>query len=393
MKIRKILLTLVLLTPLFLPACKGNTWSSETPISSEESSEQPVEPTILKIPSVRIIDANYDTPTEVPFNGREHQITVDDFDDKNSTITTDSIYSAVNAGTYHVHISLNDPAHFCWEDGTHKDRDLTWTIKKAGEADIFDYFLYFQDRNIHYMDTIALPPTEQPMPMRFFVKFVPEDPYLEIPTADFQFRIDSKTYSDTIIQNGYIIVKHYNETLNFNVNLISNDVELCDQAFSLMFQPPEKEIIELNQQTYNTLENYGLSYRLVADYGKFDHGDDYFFIFNSESGGCRIDTKMTMIKKVTVKFNSVGILSSLLACASLDESNYTECPGDIDVEKPVSKLTDDQELIFEFNESDFDTSKGYYHLKFWWWLSGEPDDITRPYIQSIKIEFISCAVS
>ena len=388
-KTTKLLLTLALLCPLYLVGCKGN---NVAPTSSEEkssetsssSSSSSVEKEMVRKPTLN--------KTSMTFNGIFQSVEVVGDDLDKVTIAPGSQKVAMYAGTYKVTVMLNNKDTQEWTDGTTDDLQLEWSITQATAEDVEYTFLSVNDvqnvGNVEY----HLPAIEQDIRLSYYVKF--KTVGIPIGMSNASITLDHAEQGSTLVDN-FVYLNGLHDKVYVNVAVDDQNITLETKQYGISFVEPEYETIKYSYENCIEFNNYGANFPIVDDFSSsltfYDESEDYFLGLGHYAGssGFRIGTKMTCVKKVTFKFHQVGCLSSMEVYASHNEDNYQGQPGDVSVSHGISSLTEDNELVFEFDQTKFQPEEGYYYLKFWFSLNSvEEDPENLCLVESITIDYL-----
>ena len=397
MKIRKLLLTIGLLTPLFMVGCKSNPKDSEK-VSSETSSEKITsssEKERTKLPEVtlRLITGSHESGDglSTPYDASLQEVEVEGFDEGKMVITHNSVLSATDVGNYKVTLQIKDTNKYTWSDGTDGFKEFNWSITKIDESSFVDYYLEINGQQVRSDEidkSVTLPAIEQRMDIAFYAQFSDGGEYSYIP-ASYELEEENPNVS---ISGPYIYVTRFWQKVQINASCDNQNLGFEEISFKISFTEASPQTISINPGQV-MMDNYGIRYELKDQPGYFTFymdNEDYFMALDkpgrNPAGGFVFTENMKIIHSISITFHDVGCLTTIQCFPSLNNTTYIEKDGDIKQQKTTADIVDNV-MTFEFNDSDFEEGQLYY-AKFWYWTNVEDNNLElAPKIKSIAISF------
>ncbi len=177
-------------------------------------------------------------------------------------------------------------------------------------------------------------------------------------------------------------------TLKTSFHFADTDEDV-EKEFTITTKIPSRCAIVASRSNEGSRVNYGTDFSTTN--GIPETVSDEISLCEMSSSGSYgygwFNAQVATVRKVIIKFNRVGVFSSVKVWGSLDKTTYVEKTGDIGINKTRSDLTANNEVVVDFSDvqTQFAQESPYY-VKLWFWNSTEYSEETS-LIDSILVMY------
>lgn len=187
----------------------------------------------------------------------------------------------------------------------------------------------------------------------------------------------------------YLLVKAETSfTLKTSFHFADTDEDI-EKEYTITTKIPSRCAIVASRSNEGNRVNYGTNFSTTNGIPE-TVSDEISLCEMSNSGSYGygwFNAEVATVRKVIIKFNRVGVFSSVKVWGSLDKTTYVEKTGDIGINKTRSDLTANNEVVVDFSSVQTQFAPGSpYYVKLWFWNSTEYSEETS-LIDSILVMY------
>ena len=300
--------------------------------SNSASGESQVTGETVAFPKLHIIgQPEDDLSGKVKYDRKVHEVEPAGLSDKARLVPEKSTSTAIDVGLYKSYFVLNNPELDKWEDGTREPYEVYWEIEKCNPGDvIIDSYLDYYGNQIKGNATIELPPKQQEVQLKYFVKYIGEENFEELNNV--VYSIPEQTEAVSLVEDKLLVKK--NATV-VQLKVLHEGNFSLNTNFEILFKFGEKQIVTIDkdctEESHDNAINYGTDffgfYRSGAEISD-NTEDDY--IFSTGSGeGIQVNKPIHKLHKLTIGYADKGDINTIQVYCSRTKDTFIGQTGDV----------------------------------------------------------------
>ena len=360
--------------------------------SNSGSGESQVTGETVAFPKLHIIgQPEDDLSGKVKYDRKVHEVEPAGLSDRARLVPEKSTSTAIDVGQYKSYFVLNNPELDKWEDGTSEPYEVYWEIEKCNPGDvILDSYIDYNGSQIRgNAATVILPPKQQEVQLKYFVKYFGEETFEELNGVTYSITAPIEPVSlvgDKILVKKDAVIVQLNAFYEGNFTIKSS----CEVLFKFGAKQSVTIDKDCTEESHDNAINYGVDffgfYRSGAEISDSTE-DDYIFATGS-ADGIQVNKSIHELHKVIIGYADKGDVNTIQVYCSKTKDTFIGQTGDVTL--TITNIAtetypqENGEIVFDFAEklSEFDGSS--YYVKFWTWVK----DVNTPMrIDSFTIEY------